>query len=150
MRRKDHEITDFEEIRYILTSGLICRLALSVDNTPYIVPLNYGVKFSNPMVLYFHCAPSGRKLDMLKRNNRVCFEIEVDTEIIKGKEACDWAMQYKSVIGYGTVEIITDGDQMIHGLNILMEHYAGKADFFYNPKYCCPGKKVRWFENHPT
>ncbi len=134
MRRKDHEITDAEELNYILTSGLICRLAFSVEDVPYIVPLNYGVEFSNPIQLYFHCAPEGRKLGMLKQNNHVCFEIEVDTEIVRGKKACDWSMNYKSVIGYGKVEIITDKSQMVHGLDILMKHYAGEGDFSYSPK----------------
>lgn len=134
MRKKDQEITDFNEIRHILTRGLICRLAFSVDNIPYIVPLNYGVEFTDPIVLYFHCAPSGRKLDMLRKNNYVCFEIELDTKVVEGKKACDWAMHYKSVIGYGRVEIITGGNEMLHGLDILMRHYAGEGEFFYKPK----------------
>ena len=71
---------------------------------------------------------------MLRKNEQVCFEIEVDTEIIGGKKACDWSMNYKSVIGYGEVEIITNKNQMVHGLDILMKHYAGEADFSYNAK----------------
>ena len=134
MRRNEREIADPDEINYILKSGIICRLALSVDDVPYIVPLNYGVEFSNPLKLYFHCAPEGRKLEMLRKNKRVCFEIEVDTEIVGGKKACDWSMNYKSVIGCGKVEIITDKSQMVHGLDILMKHYAGEGDFSYSPK----------------
>jgi uncharacterized protein len=134
VRRKDPEITEFEDIKHILTTGLVCRLALSADDVPYIVPMNYGVEFSDPIVLYFHCAPSGRKIEMIKKNNRVCFEIEVDTEVIMGKEACEWSMNYKSVIGYGTIEIIRDNDKKIQGMDILMEHYAGKANFIYDPE----------------
>lgn len=134
MRRKNQEITDFEQIKNILTKGLICRLALSVDNIPYIVPLNYGVEFTNPITLYFHCAPEGRKIEMLQENNQVCFEIEADTKVVKAKDACDWSMQYKSLIGYGRIEIITGGDEMSHGLDILMKHYAGEGDFSYKPK----------------
>jgi nitroimidazol reductase NimA-like FMN-containing flavoprotein (pyridoxamine 5'-phosphate oxidase superfamily) len=134
VRRSDREITDPEEITQILKSGTICRLALSVENVPYIVPMNYGVEFLTPLILYFHCAPGGRKLDMLAHNNRVCFEIEAETEIKSGNLACDWTMLYKSVIGYGTVEVIKYNHQKIHGLNILMSHYAGKAEFFYNQK----------------
>lgn len=134
MRRKEREITDLDDIKYILSAGLICRLALSVDDVPYIVPLNYGVEFSDPIIFYFHCAPEGRKLEMLKQNNHVCFEIEADTEVIRGKQACDWSMNYKSVIGYGRVDIVSDQDQMIHGLDTIMMHYAGEGDFTYSPK----------------
>ena len=133
MRRIDREITDLNEIKQILSKGMICRLALSVENVPYIVPLNYGVEFTDPVVLYFHCAPAGRKLEMLQINNRVCFEIETDTGIIEGKTACDWTMAYKSVIGYGSVEVITGGDEMLHGLDILMKQYAGEGEFTYKP-----------------
>lgn len=133
MRKKDQEITDFNEIKKILSEGLICRLALSVDNLPYIVPMNYGVEFTNPITLYFHCAPEGRKIEMLRANNQVCFEIEVDTKVVKAKEACDWSMQYKSLIGYGRIEVITGGDEMLHGLGILMKHYAGEGEFSYKP-----------------
>jgi nitroimidazol reductase NimA-like FMN-containing flavoprotein (pyridoxamine 5'-phosphate oxidase superfamily) len=134
VRRKDREITEFDEIKQILTSGVVCRLALSIDDVPYIVPMNYGVEFSDPMVLYFHCAITGRKIEMIKKNNRVCFEIEIDAEVVEGKQACDWSMNYKSVIGYGMVEIIRENEQKIHGLNVLMEHYAKKEDFFYDHK----------------
>jgi nitroimidazol reductase NimA-like FMN-containing flavoprotein (pyridoxamine 5'-phosphate oxidase superfamily) len=71
---------------------------------------------------------------MLKKNNKVCFEIETDTKIVKGKNACDWAMEYKSVIGYGSIEIITGGDEMLHGLDFLMKHYAGEVEFSYKSK----------------
>jgi nitroimidazol reductase NimA-like FMN-containing flavoprotein (pyridoxamine 5'-phosphate oxidase superfamily) len=134
MRKKDQEIIDFDGIKYILTKGLICRLALAVNDVPYIVPMNYGVEFTDPMVLYFHSAPDGRKIEMLDKNNKVCFEIEVETKIVKGKYACDWAMEYKSVIGNGSVEVITVGDEMRHGLDILMRHYAEESEFSYRPK----------------
>jgi nitroimidazol reductase NimA-like FMN-containing flavoprotein (pyridoxamine 5'-phosphate oxidase superfamily) len=77
-----------------------------IDNDiPYIVPLNYGY-FEN--AIYFHSAPLGRKIDILKRNNKVCFEIEYASELIKRELACDWGTKYRSLIAYGTIEIISD------------------------------------------
>lgn len=134
MRRTDREITDLQEIISILKQAQVCRIALSNSNIPYIVPLNFGFQPGNPMILYFHCAPQGRKLDIIRHNNRACFEVEVDTKIIAGNKACDWSMQYRSVIGSGRIEIVESGEEKIHGLNILMEHYAGGGTFNYNPK----------------
>ncbi len=68
---------------------------------------------------------------MLKRNNKVCFEIEYSSEIIKHEHACKWATKYRSVIGFGNIDIITDFEQKKNGLKIIMAHY-GKFDNEFN------------------
>jgi len=42
MRRKDREITDFNEIVQLISSMKVLRLGLIDDDFPYIVPLNFG------------------------------------------------------------------------------------------------------------
>ena len=71
MRRKDKEIKDKEVIESIIKRATVCRIALSENNVPYIVPLSFGYKDN---CLYFHSAPEGRKIDIIKQNNNVCFE----------------------------------------------------------------------------
>ena len=44
VRRKDKEIKDVNLIQSILRKASVCRIALSVDNKPYVVPVNYGYK----------------------------------------------------------------------------------------------------------
>jgi hypothetical protein len=107
----------------------ICRIGLIDGDLPYIVPLNYG--FSGN-VLYFHSAPAGKKIDLLKQNNRVCFEIEQSNELVRNEQACNWTSRYRCVIGYGTVEIITDRDEKINGLDIIMKHYGNQGNNTYN------------------
>ena len=85
MRRKEQEITDKEEMEAIIRKSLVCRLAMADEGTPYIVPLCFGYQDNT---LYFHSARKGKKLDILKKNNRVSFEFDTDTEIQKDKEAC--------------------------------------------------------------
>ncbi len=127
MRRKDKEITDKNIIEEILTKSKICRIALTDGEMPYIVPLNFG--FSDNC-LYFHSASSGRKIDLIQKGGKVCFEIEQESEIIRREVACDWTARYRSVIGYGTIEILTSREDKIHGLDIIMKHY-GKTDNAY-------------------
>lgn len=124
MRRKQHEITDKVIIEEILSKSEVCRIALLDDDRPYIVPLNYGYKDN---AIYVHSAPLGKKIDLLKINNKVCFEIEYSTVIVKHEIPCDWGARYRSVIGYGTIDIITDFEQKKAGLDIIMAHY-GKND----------------------
>ena len=102
MRRQEKEVTDIVEIESIIKNSKVCRLAMSNDDQPYIVPLCFGYAENQ---LFFHSASEGKKLDMLRRNERVCFEFDIDTELQKGKSACDWGMSYRSVIGFGEASL---------------------------------------------
>ena len=124
MRRKDKEITDTAQIENIIRRSMVCRLAMADKNRPYIVPLCFGYK---DHTLYFHTAGHGKKLDMLKKNNFVCFEFDIDSEPIKSDKACEWGMKYKSVIGFGTASFIEDLELKRKALNIIMQHYSGET-----------------------
>ena len=124
MRRKDKEITDKKIIDDLLATAEVCRMAMVDDGEPYIVPVNYGYRDN---VLYVHSAAAGRKIDILKRNSRVCFEIESPSTIVKHAEPCHWGTKARSLVGYGRVEIITDVSEKKRGLDIIMAHY-GKQD----------------------
>ncbi|MBN1789033.1 MAG: pyridoxamine 5'-phosphate oxidase family protein [Bacteroidales bacterium] len=121
MRRKDKEIEDKSIIEEILNHSEICRIALIDGDRSYIVPMNYG--FSGNC-LYFHSASSGRKIDLIQEGGKVCFEMEQGSEIIRREMACNWTARYRSVIGYGTIEILTGREDKIQGLDIIMKHYG--------------------------
>jgi len=121
MRRKEQEITDKEEIEAIIRRSLVCRLALSDEGMPYIVPLCFGYQDNT---LYFHSAREGKKVDILKKNNRVSFEFDIDTEIQKDKDPCNWGMQYKSVIGFGEVSFVEDLEDKKWALAIVVGQYG--------------------------
>ncbi len=127
MRRKDKKITDKDIILEILQTAHICRIAIHTDDYPYIVPMNYGYKDN---VIYLHSASSGRKLDLLKQNNKVGFEIEQGHEIIKDEISCRWTTKYRSIIGFGDIEFINDNAQKLAGLTIIMEHHGKKDNIF--------------------
>ena len=80
MRRQDKEITDTGLIREVLVKSEICRLGLVENDEAYIVPVNYA--YDNGLI-YIHSAPDGRKIEMIKRNNRVSFEIEFAGEMTR-------------------------------------------------------------------
>ncbi len=124
MRRKDKEIRDKKIIERLLSASDICRIAMIDGNRPYIVPLNYGY---DGKALYFHSASAGKKIEILKQNNRVCFEIENYNEIIRDEIPCEWTAKYRSLIGYGTIEFITGHEEKKKGLDIIMGHYGKKG-----------------------
>ena len=123
MRRKDREITDFNEIMNIINKCDVCRLALFDEDYPYIVPLNFGVdKEDDQLYLYFHCANQGKKLDLIKQNNKATFEMDCEHNIILYDERMSCTMGYASVIGHGEIEFVEDEDKF-EALKILMKHY---------------------------
>lgn len=123
MRRKDKEIKDGAAIRRIIDKAGICRLGLCRDNVPYIVPVCFGFDGKS---LYFHTAREGMKIDYIAANNRVCFELEDEVEAVSNEIACEWSFSFYSVIGFGTVEELTDPTLQARALGWIMKHYSNR------------------------
>jgi len=132
MRRKEREITDIAEIGSIISRCDVCRIALSDNNIPYIVTMNFGYAGGSLNKLYFHCAREGKKLEIIRKNNVVCFQFDTDHKLEKGENACDFGMGYRSVVGWGRIEIITEEEEKMRGLDCIMSHYSDRIDFDYN------------------
>lgn len=130
MRRKDKEINNASAIRDIIRNALICRLALSDDNRPYVVPLCFGYRDN---ILYFHSSPEGRKIEILEKNSNVCFEFDIDHEVVQEEKACKWSMNYRSVIGFGKASFVDDLEEKKKGLDAIMEHYSGRSFDYPEP-----------------
>ncbi|MHC1681079.1 MAG: pyridoxamine 5'-phosphate oxidase family protein [Methanomassiliicoccales archaeon] len=127
MRKAEREIKDLGELEDVIRRAEVCRLAMVDDWEPYIVPLNFGYRDG---CLYFHSAKEGRKLDVLSKNPKVCFEMEADVRLLKGEKACQWSTSFESVIGWGTATISLDEKEVREGLEVLMSHYIdGPYDF---------------------
>ena len=122
MRREDREITDVGGLEDVLGRALVCRFGFCDGDRPYVVPVCFGYE---DWTLYFHCARAGKKLDILRKNSNVCFEVEVDCAIVEAGQACDWSMRFKSVIGFGKAVILEDADLKRKGLDVIMRHYSG-------------------------
>jgi hypothetical protein len=122
MRKREREIRDEKEIRGILEKGIVCRLGLFDGQYPYIVPMHYGYRDG---CLYFHCAREGKKIEILKKNDRVCIEVDLDPRIVPGDKPCRWTTKYQSVIGYGTATILDDEAKKKSALDVIMDHYGG-------------------------
>lgn len=127
MRRNDREITDGEEIIKIIDQCKVCRVAMIDKDKPYIVPMNFGYEYKNKILsLFFHSAEDGRKINILKSNNFVCFEVDCGHELIENDIACKNGFLFESVIGEGYVTFILESEEKKHALNMIMMHQCGK------------------------
>jgi len=123
MRRNEKEISDKTEIESIIKRSVVCRLAMADGKWPYVVPLCFGYKDN---ALFFHSAQEGYKLEVLKKNNRVCFEFDIDRKTKPSEKPCEWAMQYQSVIGFGRATVLEDRESKMEGLDIIFRQYSRK------------------------
>lgn len=131
MRRKDREIKDFDKILQIMRQCDSCVLALNDDGFPYMVPLNFGMDIEDgQLYLYFHCAMQGKKLDLIRKDNRATFEMDCDHNFILYDERMSCTMGYSSVVGHGIIEFVEE-EKKYEALKILMRQYHAE-DFQFN------------------
>jgi uncharacterized protein len=134
MRRKDREVSDQEGIKSIIDKCKVCHLAMVDKGMPYVVPLNFGYQIEDDnLTLFFHSAKTGRKIDILRENNNVCFEMACEGKLDEIKDPCNSGYYFESVIGFGRVEFIEDIPEKCRALTRLMKHQSDR-DFTFTEK----------------
>ena len=134
MTKRERQITDPEQIRKILDTASILHLGLAVDNMPYVVPMNYGYCLEDgKLTLYLHSALKGKKLDMIRANPRVFFEMDCDRMPFQGDKPCQYGLVYSSVMGRGTARIVEDVEEKKKAMSLLMKTQTDK-DFSFEDR----------------
>ena len=131
LRRKDKEIIDSEKIEEVIKKATVCRLGLVDRDEAYIVPVNFGYEKNT---IYFHSALEGRKIELIKRNDKVCFEIEADMGIEKNSNS-ECSVKYRSVIGVGIPRILESAEEKVRGLKAIMRQCTGGEYDFSKEKW---------------
>ena len=156
MRRKEREITDPKEIDGIIERAEVCRIAISSNDIPYIVTMNFGYRKGTKPALFLHSAAKGKKIEIIKKNNMACFQMSIDHKLVETHVRCNCGMNYKSVVGMGRIFFVTDNAEKIEGLNFLMKHYHGDDQYQFEKAYVnettvlrldidnISGKKCEW------
>ena len=106
------------EVEQFLSCARVGRLGLCLeDGQPYVVPVGFAYADGK---IFFHTCNKGLKMSALKRNANVCFEVD---------EALSDASMFKSVIVFGTAEIISDEERMVPYLQRLIDKYRVPESF---------------------
>ncbi|SDP96985.1 hypothetical protein SAMN05428975_4378 [Mucilaginibacter sp. OK268] len=103
-----------KEIEDLLRQQVTGRIACYADGRSYIVPINYAY---NGVHIYGHSA-QGKKIDMMRKNPEVCFEVD-DIQSI---------FQWKSVIAWGRFEEITDMDEKQQAMQAIIHRIMPLAE----------------------
>ena len=134
MTKREFTITDEQQLRAILDSAKVLRLGLAVDNVPYIYPMNYGYRMEEGrLTLYLHSAAKGRKLELLRKNPNVCFELDCDHAPFEGRVACQYGLSYSAVSGRGRAVLVEDVEEKMEAMSVLMKTQTGR-DFSFNER----------------
>lgn len=132
--KREREVTDINEIKEILDKSMIVHVGMIDGDEPYVVPMNYGYTLEDgELCIYLHGAAVGRKIDIIKANPKVFFEMECDVTPFEGKVACQYGTTYASVMGLGKAEVLETPEEKIDGLVKFMKTQTGK-DFAFDEK----------------
>ncbi len=127
-------VTDMDEIVKILDNSKVVHVGMIDGDKPYVVPMNYGYTLEDgKLTLWLHCAKRGRKLNVLRANNKVFFEMECGIQPFEGDIACRYGISYSSIMGRGTAEIVEDVEVKKAALSHLMKAQTG-MDFEFEDK----------------
>lgn len=130
MRRKEKHMNDPAAIAAVLRSADVLHLGMCDDGWPYVTPVNFVLVDDRILI---HSARKGRKMEMLRKNDRVCIQVETDTALVEPAapdNACQYTMRFRSVIGFGRAVIHTDAATVQHGLEALMARYSSRQFHF--------------------
>ena len=134
MTKRERQVTDPQQIREILDTAQVVHLGLCVDNEPYVVPMNYGYTMEDgKLTLYLHSAVRGKKLDMIRANPKVFFEMDCDRKPFEGNLPCQYGLSYSSLMGRGTAAIVEDVEEKKKAMSILMKTQTDK-DFSFEDR----------------
>jgi len=129
MRKHHKRITDLAIIFNLLDTCPVGRLGtISSDGWPMIKPLNFA---RDGWSLYFHCAVDGEKLDDIRRDSRVCFEVDLPIAYVKGHQdnPCRAEYLYRSVIIRGRATVVENRAEKIQALDCLMRKFQPGTTF---------------------
>ncbi|MGQ9679947.1 MAG: pyridoxamine 5'-phosphate oxidase family protein [Candidatus Bathyarchaeia archaeon] len=123
LRRSDKEIKDLDQIKKIIKTAQFMTISMAVENQPYLVSLTHAYDEERGC-LYFHCAPEGKKIEYLKRNNLVWGEILLDYGYSQG----ECTHLYASVHFSGRVRFVEDPEERKRAFELMIKRLDKEPD----------------------
>jgi hypothetical protein len=132
MRRAEKAIIERADIDEILDRAEVGRMGTCADGIPYITPVNFVRRGDD---IYFHSALEGRKIDNIRANPQVCFEVDEPLgAVVTGESACAVSYSYRCVIIQGRAQLVEDEAEKREALTLLLAKFEpGKTDIDFQP-----------------
>jgi nitroimidazol reductase NimA-like FMN-containing flavoprotein (pyridoxamine 5'-phosphate oxidase superfamily) len=94
------------------------------DGYPYGTPMNHYYREEDGCI-YFHCGRKGHRLDALRACDKVSFCVYDQGYRREG----EWALNVRSVVVFGRMEIIDDPDEVIRLVTPLCHKFTDDEDY---------------------
>jgi nitroimidazol reductase NimA-like FMN-containing flavoprotein (pyridoxamine 5'-phosphate oxidase superfamily) len=91
------------EMELLLERMPVGRLAVTTEEGPYIVAVNYLFLEGS---IYFHSGLAGRKMEALRADSRVCFMVDEIGPQVLWQQGCGISQVYKSVVCFGKADFV--------------------------------------------
>lgn len=116
-------ITDRNEIDAILKQCKTCYVAMSENDQPYVIPMNFAMDGDRVIL---HSAQHGRMWETIKKNPKVCINWTLGEELAWQDEqvGCSYRVKSKSVNIEGTAEIVDDFEEKERIVRQFMTQYS--------------------------
>ncbi|MEL6129511.1 MAG: pyridoxamine 5'-phosphate oxidase family protein [Cyanobacteria bacterium J06628_4] len=110
---------DSETIYSILDAGLICHVGFAMEEQPFVIPTAYG-RLDNR--LFIHGSPASRMLKSLQQGIDVCVTVTLLDGLVLARSAMHHSMNYRSVVLFGTAELVSNREEKLKALYAFTEH----------------------------
>ncbi len=131
MTKRENEITEKKDIERILDTCKYLHLAVSSEDVPYVVTLNYGYEWDETdghLVLFLHTSRKAHLLEVIEKNTNCAFNMECNVKPFFGPMPCRNGMAYESIMGSGKITVLENTDERIHGLVRIMKTQTGEEE----------------------
>lgn len=112
-------------IRAFLRTAQVGHIASSLNGQPFLVPSIFWFDEENRQIV-FHSNVTGRTRSNLESSPKVCFEASEMGRLLPSNVALEFSVQYRSVVVFGTVSLVTDLDEARRVLHGLIQKYFPK------------------------
>jgi len=120
-RRRDRTMKTSREMELLLERMSVGRLAVTIEDGPYVIAVNYLFYEGS---IYFHSGLSGRKMEALQADSRVCFLVDEVGPQVLWDQGCGTSQVYKSVICFGKAEFIESPLEKRRMLERMVQKYV--------------------------
>ena len=126
-RRTDRTMKTTREMELLLEHTPVGRLAVTTGDGPYIIAVNY-LFFEGS--IYFHSGLSGRKMEALQADSRVCFLVDEVGPQVLWEQGCGISQIYKSVVCFGKAEFVEEPLEKKGILERMVQKYVPSSHPF--------------------
>ncbi len=124
MIRKKQQLSSAECVEILKAQPRGVLAVLGDDDYPYALPINFWYCEEDGNI-YFHCGRAGHKLDAIRKHGKASFCVYDQGFRKEG----DWALNIRSVIAFGKVEIIEELPQVIDICRRLSAKYTSDQEY---------------------